>query len=103
MEYRVSKWSPEFGQAPFEVKRSIRPAGPGVMKVSVQNYTTYKASSERNCASLVYSSKGVRVFGPTAATLEPGFARDARNIGHWGPFDLELSIYSRGDVDKARP
>jgi predicted transport protein len=35
--------------------------------------------------------------------LEPRFSRDVRNIGHWGTGDLELTIRSQADLEKAKP
>lgn len=40
---------------------------------------------------------------PSTVALENGFSRDVRNIGHWGTGDLELSIRSREDFEKAKP
>jgi predicted transport protein len=40
---------------------------------------------------------------PDTVTIEPGFTRDVRNIGHIGTGDLELTIRSDGDMEKAKP
>jgi predicted transport protein len=40
---------------------------------------------------------------PESIQLEVGFSRDVRNIGHWGTGDLELSIRSQEDFEKAKP
>jgi predicted transport protein len=39
---------------------------------------------------------------PDEIELEPGFSRDVRNIGHYGTGDLEISIYSVEDFEKAK-
>lgn len=44
----------------------------------------------------------VRV-SPDAVALEPGFSRDVRGIGHFGTGDLELTIQSVADIEKAKP
>jgi predicted transport protein len=44
----------------------------------------------------------VRV-SPDAVALEPGFSRDVRGIGHFGTGDLELTIQSAADIEKAKP
>ena len=36
-------------------------------------------------------------------TLEKGFSRDVRNIGHFGTGELEFSISSLADLEKAKP
>ena len=40
---------------------------------------------------------------PDAVALELGFSRDVRGIGHFGTGDLELTIQSAADIDKAKP
>ena len=40
---------------------------------------------------------------PDSVTLEEDFSRDVRAVGHWGTGDLELSLRTLDDLDKARP
>lgn len=40
---------------------------------------------------------------PDTVALEAGFSRDCRNIGTWGTGDLELTLRSRADMDRALP
>lgn len=40
---------------------------------------------------------------PDTVALEDGFSRDVRNIGTWGTGDLELTLRSRADMDRALP
>lgn len=40
---------------------------------------------------------------PTSIQLEKGFTRDVRNIGHYGTGDLEISIQSNADLERAKP
>ena len=40
---------------------------------------------------------------PDTVALEAGFSRDCRNIGTWGTGDLELTLRSRADLDRALP
>jgi len=35
--------------------------------------------------------------------LEAGFARDVTNTGHWGTGDLELTVRTASDLEKAKP
>lgn len=39
---------------------------------------------------------------PTTVTIEPGFTRDVRGIGHFGTGDLEITIQSMADLDRAK-
>lgn len=40
---------------------------------------------------------------PDSVTLENGFTRDVREIGHWGTGDLEITLRSLDDLEKAKP
>jgi predicted transport protein len=40
---------------------------------------------------------------PDTTTLEPGFTRDVRDIGHWGTGDLEVIVRTMDDLEKAKP
>lgn len=40
---------------------------------------------------------------PDTVALESGFSRDVRGIGHYGTGDLELTIQSAADIEKAKP
>jgi predicted transport protein len=40
---------------------------------------------------------------PKAITLDDGFARDVKNIGHFGTGDLELSLRTMEDFARAQP
>ena len=40
---------------------------------------------------------------PASITLEPGFTKDATNIGHYGTGNLEIRIKSEEDLEKAIP
>ena len=40
---------------------------------------------------------------PASAPHEEGFTRDVRAIGHWGTGDLEITIRTDADLEKAKP
>ena len=40
---------------------------------------------------------------PDTITMESGFSRDVRKIGHYGTGDVELTIRTREDLEKAKP
>jgi predicted transport protein len=42
-------------------------------------------------------------LNPDEVTLEDGFSRDVRGVGHHGTGDLELAIRNLDDLDKAKP
>jgi predicted transport protein len=40
---------------------------------------------------------------PDSITLEDGFTRDVREVGHWGTGDLEIALRTLDDLEKAKP
>lgn len=40
---------------------------------------------------------------PDAVTLEPGFTRDVRGVGHWGTGDLEVTVRTMDDLERVKP
>jgi predicted transport protein len=69
-------------------------------------YIAFKRIKNFACLE-VYPQKEVVVIhvkvDPDTVTLEPGFSRDVRNIGHFGTGDLQLSLQSIRDLQKAQP
>ncbi len=60
----------------------------------------------KNFACIEVQLKTLRVYlkvSPDSVTLEPGFTRDVRKIGHLSSGDLEVTIASPGDIDRAHP
>lgn len=43
----------------------------------------------------------VRV-NPDTVTLQEGFTRDVRNVGHFGTGDLEITLQGMADLDRAK-
>lgn len=63
----------------------------------IKNFATVEVQAKKELL-LVF----VKV-DPDAVTLEEGFTRDVRKIGHWGTGDLEITIRSASDLKKAMP
>ena len=40
---------------------------------------------------------------PDSIEMEEGFTRDVREIGHWGTGDLEVTLRTQEDLQKALP
>ena len=52
---------------------------------------------------LVEQSKYILKLTLPASLLEEGFSRDVGTTGHYGTGDLELTIKTLADLDKAQP
>lgn len=78
--------------------------GDDVTEKQLKLYMAYRRI--KNFASVVVLKNEILVFlkvNPTTVSLEDGFSRDMRKIGHWGTGDLRLTIKDRGSLKKAEP
>ena len=59
----------------------------------------------KNFASIVVQSKRLQLYlklNPDSVELVEDFSRDVRTIGHWGTGDLELSLRTPADLERAK-
>ena len=63
----------------------------------LKNFASVKLMTQNNSLLFYLPLK------PDEITLEEGFARDVRNIGHHGTGDLELTIRNADEFTKAKP
>ncbi|MFG2816169.1 DUF5655 domain-containing protein [Streptomyces sp. NPDC048410] len=73
---------------------------------TLRHYIAYRRLV--NVASVIFRPKhgAILVYlrvDPDSVTLEEGFARDMRGIGHLGTGDLEVRLVSAADLEKAAP
>jgi predicted transport protein len=60
----------------------------------------------KNFASIVVQKKTIYAYlklDPTKTKIEDGFVRDVRKIGHWGTGDVEVTVRSKEDLQRAEP
>ncbi|MCZ1010835.1 DUF5655 domain-containing protein [Streptomyces lydicus] len=72
----------------------------------LRHYTAYRRLV--NVASVIFRPKHEAILvylrlDPDTVTLEQGFTRDMRGIGHLGTGDLEVRISSASDLERAGP
>ncbi|MFC5576763.1 DUF5655 domain-containing protein [Lysobacter niabensis] len=78
--------------------------GDDVTERRLKLYTAFRRL--KNFVSVVmYPNKMLVMLkvDPDTVALEDGFSRDVRLIGHWGTGDLELTVRTLADFDKAKP
>ena len=87
-----------------ELKATLTAFGDDVQVKPLRFYFAFKRLKNFACVE-VHPSKGcLTVFlkvDPEEVTLEDGFTRDMRTIGHFGTGDLEVTLRSREDLAKA--
>lgn len=69
-------------------------------------YVAFRRIKNFACAELRNQLGKILAFvkvDPDTVDLEPGFTRDVRAIGHFGTGDLEITIASDADLERAKP
>lgn len=84
----------------------LQAAGDDVQVKTTDFYIAFRRLKNFACVELRNQIGKLLVFvrvSPDTVTLEPGFTRDVRGIGHFGTGDLEITIQSVIDLEKAKP
>lgn len=88
------------------VKDFAENLGDDVQMKVLKWYIAFKRLKNFACVE-VHPQKGVvRVFvkvAPAPNVLEEGFSKDVSNVGHYGTGDLELTLKTPADLEKAKP
>jgi predicted transport protein len=80
--------------------------GDDVTKTVRQFYYAFRRIKNFACVEIHPKSNKLLVYikgDPAEVTLERGFTRDVTNIGHYGTGNIELTLKSRKDLDRAQP
>ena len=69
-------------------------------------YVAFRRIKKFACAEIRNQIGKILVFvkvDPDTVDLQLGFTRDVRKIGHFGTGDLEITIASDADLERAKP
>jgi predicted transport protein len=102
-----------YEQAPLDLKSLfdsleafVLALGDDVTKKATKLYLAFRRIKNFACVEVHPQAKKLLVFvkiDPAEVQLEPGFTRDVSNIGHFGTGDLEITMGSEADLEKAKP
>ena len=84
----------------------LEAAGDDVQRKTTDFYIAFRRLKNFTCVELRNQLNKLVIFvrvNPDTVVLETGFTRDVRNIGHFGTGDLEITIHSMSDFEKAKP
>lgn len=82
----------------------IESLGDDLVQNQLKLYLAYKKVQNVFCIEIYNKQIIVHTkLDPDSIQLEEGFTRDMRNIGHYGTGDLEISIKTENDFEKAKP
>lgn len=105
MSYRLAQASQELRDLHDAVQQFLIGLGDDVQVKELKNYTAFKRLKNFACVEIYPQAKTVTSYlklDPTEIDIESGFSRDVRNIGHFGTGDLELSLKTMADFEKAQ-
>ena len=80
--------------------------GDDVQLKVLKNYFAFRRIKNFACIEVHTKTRNLLVYvkiDPDTIEHQPGFTRDVRNIGHFGTGDLELTIHTMADLEKAKP
>ena len=80
--------------------------GDDVTKKVTQFYLAYRRIKNFACLEVRPTLNQLKMFlkiDPDTVDLIEGFSRDVRKIGHFGTGDIELTIGSHEDLERAKP
>lgn len=80
--------------------------GDDVQEKTLKYYIAFKRLKNFACVEVYPQSNKIQIYAkinPDDITLEKGFTRDVRTIGHFGTGDLEITIRNEQDLRRAEP
>ncbi len=86
------------------VKGYILSLGDDLSENVLKFYVAFKKMKNVICVEV--SSKQILIYlklNPDDISLEEGFSRDVRGVGHWSTGDVQLTIRTSDDFEKAKP
>ena len=91
----------------FELLKSYLTAlGDDVQMKELKLYVAFKRLKNFACVEVHPQAAKLVVFvklNPDEMELKNGFTRDVRKIGHFGTGDVEITLASQADLEKAKP
>jgi predicted transport protein len=102
----IAEASPEVLELYESVKAYLEAIGDDIQVKMNDNYVAFRRLKNFACVELRNQAKKLLVYvkvKPESIQLEAGFTRDVRSIGHFGTGDLEITIQSSADIEKAKP
>jgi len=102
----ISELSGELADRFESIKAFLMALGDDVQMKTLKSYLAFKRL--RNFATIEFRTQDSRILlyvdvDPESVTLEEGFTRDMRKIGHYGNVRLKIDIRNINDFEKAKP
>jgi predicted transport protein len=105
MSYRLAQSSADLRDIHDAVLQFLTALGEDVQIKELKYYTAFKRIKNFVCMEIYPQAKVVTLFlklDPDTVALEEGFTRDVRNVGHFGTGDLQVTLKTMADFEKAQ-
>jgi len=91
----------------FEALRAhLTALGDDVQETTLRFYIAFKRIKNFACVEFRPTTGKILIFlkvDPTTVPIEPGFTRDVSTVGHFGTGDLEITLTTEDDLERAKP
>jgi predicted transport protein len=104
--YRIGKTTGSLKDLFDSVYQYLQSLGDDVQVSQKKMYVAFKRLKNFACLEVYPQAGVVTVFlkvDPSSIQLQDGFTRDVSNIGHYGTGDLQVTLRTMGDFEKAQP
>ena len=88
-----------------DIETHMMGLGDDVVQKELQNYFAFKRIKNFACVEVKPQINVIRLYlkvDPTTVVLEDGFTRDVSSVGHFGTGDLEVSVKTYDDFERAK-
>jgi predicted transport protein len=102
----LASMGPKLSELFADAETYLLARGDDVTKKVTQFYLAYRRIKNFACLEVRPTLNQLKMFlkiDPDTVDLADGFSRDVRKIGHFGTGDLELTIGSHEDLERAKP
>lgn len=106
MSYRLAQSSADLRDVHDAVQQFLTALGEDVQIKELKYYTAFKRIRNFVCMEIYPQAKVVTLFlklNPDTVPLEDGFTRDVRDVGHFGTGDLQVTLKTMADFERATP
>lgn len=106
IDYRIANAPPSLRDLYDAVSNYLMSLGDDVQVKELKQYIAFKRIKNFVCVEVYPQAKVVTCFlkvDPLTVTLEAGFTRDMRKVGHYGTGDLGVTLRTLDDFARAQP
>lgn len=103
---RLAQASPEVRDRYEALKAHLLALGDDVQLKTAKDYFAFRRLKNFACVEVRPQVARLSLYlkvDPGSVTLETGFTRDVREIGHFGTGDLEVVVHTDDDLERAKP